>query len=312
MPSPPFEPAKDYELIDYGNGRKLEAFAGVIINRPCPAADCRPQLPSLWPSAQLIYEPSTASKVRAGRWISNQEESRLLLEEPWILPIQSIKLSIKPQISGQLGAFPEHWQQWPWFKEQIEHWYSRALEPSNANTSHDRPVFRVLHLFAYTGATTLALATMNAEVTHVDAMRSAVDWARDNARLSQMESSPIRWIVDDARAYVHREIKRERRYELIVLDPPTYGHGSRGQAWSIGKDLEPLLAACNTLLSNDAIGVVLTGHSPDVDWDRVGRTEKQPVQIVRSTLHDRSGRALDCGYVARFLNKLPPQSLAGT
>ncbi|MCU0710267.1 MAG: class I SAM-dependent methyltransferase, partial [Pirellula sp.] len=220
------------------------------------------------------------------------------------LSIQSLKLWIKPQVSGQLGAFPEHWQQWPWFCEQIEGWHAR---------SSDRSPPRVLHLFAYTGATTLALAMMQAEVTHVDAMRSAVEWARENARWSQLESLPIRWIIDDARDYVQREIKRERRYELIVLDPPSYGHGSRGQAWSIGRDLEPLIADCHSLLSGDAIGIVLSGHSPDVDLNHLGGGMPGlcSPQIVRATLRDRSGRALDCGYVARFLTLPSTKRLAG-
>jgi 23S rRNA (cytosine1962-C5)-methyltransferase len=303
MHSTPSEQPLAYELIDFGHGRKLESFAGVIVDRPCPLADCQPELPALWLSAQLIYEPSTASKVREGEWISSGKGMKPLIDEGWLLPTQSLMLSIKPQVSGQLGVFPEHWQQWPWFGRQLEGWYASNLARSMENELQEKTIVRVLHLFAYTGATTLALASMNAEVTHVDAMRSAVEWARENARLSQMEAYPIRWIVDDARAYVHREIKRERRYELIVLDPPSYGHGSRGQPWSIGRDLEPLLEACHSLLSQNAIGIVLSGHSPDLDLNLLRRAMPAlgPPQIVRAIQQDRSGRPLDCGYVARFL-----------
>jgi 23S rRNA (cytosine1962-C5)-methyltransferase len=312
MPPPPSEHPHQYELIDFGHGRKLESFSGVIVDRPCPAAECPPELPSLWSSAQLIYEPSTVSKVRAGRWISSGEGSNRLIDEGWHLSIQSLKLSIKPQVSGQLGGFPEHWQQWPWFRNQLEAWHARNSTRSMVHDSQVKPLTRVLHLFAYTGATTLALASMNAEVTHVDAMRSAVEWGRENARLSQMETCPIRWIVDDVRAYVQREIKRERRYDLIIMDPPSYGHGSRGQAWSIGRDLEPLVAACQSLLSENAIGIVLSGHSPDVDLSDLGRAGGYRPDILRATLRDRSGRALDCGYVARFLTLPYTKRLAGT
>jgi len=150
---------------------------------------------------------------------------------------------------------------------------------------------------------------MGAEVTHVDAMRSAVQWARDNCRASERESLPIRWIVDDARKYVERERKRGKKYDLVLLDPPTYGHGASGEAWSIQRDLKPLLCSCVELISNQGIGMVLTGHSVDIDlqelYDAVRRSSKNlectEFETARSKLTDRSGRTLDCGYVARFL-----------
>jgi 23S rRNA (cytosine1962-C5)-methyltransferase len=168
---------------------------------------------------------------------------------------------------------------------------------------------KALHLFAYTGATTLALAAMGMHVTHVDAMESAVGWARENARLSAMQECPIRWIVDDARAYVARELRRGNQYDLILLDPPSYGHGSRGQAWEIHRDLLPLLQDAWSLLSSRAIGVVLTGHSPDVDVRSIHRglvesvegPDRVRLEASQAVLTDTSGRGMDCGYVARFL-----------
>jgi 23S rRNA (cytosine1962-C5)-methyltransferase len=211
---------------------------------------------------------------------------------------------LRPQSSVQIGLFPEHWNTWPWIAERMSAW--QHSHPTEGIAS-DPP--RVLHLFAYTGATTLALAKMGAHVTHVDAMSSAVQWGRENANLSGLESRPVRWIVDDVRKYVARELRRGQAYDLIVLDPPSYGHGTKGQAWEIHRDLVPLVEECWQLLSEGAIGMVLTGHSPDVSFKELkmvleevdGSTGSVQYQTQQAGLLDRSGRMLDCGYVAKFV-----------
>jgi len=299
-----------YQLIDFGNCRKLESFGGILVDRPCPAATNLPNTPNFWASAELIYQ---SADERSGKWVSRAPSSSSTV---WMLPIQlnlkqTLQLIVKPQSSGQLGLYPEHWQQWPRFEHQLDQW-----RRSQSAESHGPDAPRVLHLFASTGATTLALAAMHAEVTHVDAMRSAVDWARENCRSSGMEALPIRWIVDDARKYVERERKRKKEYELILLDPPSYGHGTEGQAWSIQRDLPPLLVACADLLSDHGIGLVLTGHSPDIQLNALRRTidaSGKNRRFVRfeteqAALIDRAGRTLDCGYVARFLTVFPTGS----
>lgn len=308
-----------YELIDFGRGRKLESFGGFVVSRPSPAASGQVSLPGVWESAKLIYEPS---QDRTGRWLRPTGDQQS--EEPWTVELNasssvypwnavasegsqrsfklddpSLRFIVRPQTSGQLGLFPEHWLQWPWYDMRLERW----------KNLHSQSKPRVLHLFAYTGATTIALAAMGAEVTHVDAMRSAVEWARDNCRASDRESLPIRWIVDDARKYVDRERKRGKEYDLVILDPPTYGHGAAGEAWSIQRDLEPLICRCAELISNRGIGIVLTGHSLDIELPEVHRMvrrgskklEYAGFEVERSIVTDRSGRPMDCGYVARFL-----------
>jgi 23S rRNA (cytosine1962-C5)-methyltransferase len=324
---PSIEPVRNhpsphvYELIDFGRGRKLESFGGFVVNRPCPAASGKVSLPDAWESANLIYE---SSLDRPGRWQQptgdNQPPASWVVEfhdssSESFLDARPLRFIVRPQTSGQLGLFPEHWLQWPWLGNQLERWRKLHSKPvhntpvhSDQKTSNEPTQPRVLHLFAYTGATTLALATMGAEVTHVDAMRSAVEWARDNCRASGRESLPIRWIVDDARKYVERERKRGKKYDLVLLDPPTYGHGASGEAWSIQRDLEPLLCRCADLISDQGIGLVLTGHSIDIDLQElncaVRRSSKNlactEFETARSNLTDRSGRTLDCGYVARF------------
>jgi 23S rRNA (cytosine1962-C5)-methyltransferase len=293
-----------YELIDFGRGRKLESFGGILVNRPCPAADSLSTTTNDWESARLIYQ---LAQDRKGHWLGSGGNPPL--PEPWMVEIalpndmHHLRLVARALAAGQLGVFPEHWQQWEWFKTHFGRWRVAGRE---GNGVFGKP--RILHLFAYTGATTLALAAMQGDVTHVDAMRSAVEWARENSQASQLESSSIRWIVDDARKYVSREARRKKKYDLIVMDPPSYGHGAAGQSWSIQRDLEPLLLECAALVDPQGIGIVLTGHSPDIDLQQLhralARSDRGPSwsnwETERASLQDRAGRTLDCGYVARF------------
>lgn len=302
------EPLTGYELIDFGRGRKLESFGGILVDRPCPAAIGFATQTSLWESAELIYEtpPDSGCGWRTLQGCPPSRSSWMVELRSWPRAY-SLRLIVRVQSTGQLGLFPEHWQQWTWLDDRISRW-------RGANEENMSPVRapRVLHLFAYTGATTLALAAMQAEVTHVDAMQSAVDWARENARASNLSESPIRWIVDDARKYVAREGRRGKKYDLILLDPPSYGHGPSGRAWAIQRDLEPLLLACAELVEPDGIGLVLTGHSPDVDLqslrDALAGSAGQRWEYLETEtaeLRDRAGRELNCGYVARFFPDSP-------
>jgi 23S rRNA (cytosine1962-C5)-methyltransferase len=168
---------------------------------------------------------------------------------------------LRPTETGQVGLFPEHLATIPWLVDQVA---------SRAPLGGTPPA--VLHLFAYTGLATLAMARAGAAVAHVDASRPTVSWARENAELNDLTGRPIRWLVDDAPTFVAREARRGRRYDGIVLDPPTYGHGERrGQAWRIETDLEPLLAACREIATDDAF-VLLTAHTEAFGPERVGAT----------------------------------------
>jgi 23S rRNA (cytosine1962-C5)-methyltransferase len=294
-----------YELIDFGDGRKLERFGDIVVDRPCPAAECEPSEPESWASAGLIYHSSRLNSGSPTAWSfrENQVEQGSCIDS-WDCAIGVLVFRLRPQSSGQIGLFPEHWNTWPWIAERLSAW--QVAQASGGGTT---TVPRVLHLFAYTGATTLALAKMGAHVTHVDAMGSAVQWGRENAKLSGLESRPVRWIVEDARKYVSREIRRGQTYDLVVLDPPSYGHGTKGQAWEIHRDLVPLVEGCWQLLSEAAIGMVLTGHSPDVSFKELkmvldevdGGAGAVQYQTQQAGLLDRSGRMLDCGYVAKFV-----------
>ena len=199
---------------------------------------------------------------------------------------------------GHVGLFPEQIANWRW------------LEAFASSAKSERPL-KALNLFGYTGGSTLALAAASFQVTHVDASRPTVQWARKNARLSGLESTEIRWIIDDVRDYVKRELKRDERYDVILMDPPAYGHGADGKGWELTRDLDDLIEDSLSLLSANPIAFLITGHSPissiekgpmsGTSWDRLksrfGQLSKHHVSLADSSL-----RKLDFGYAYRFWN----------
>lgn len=285
--SPRFEPT-DYALIDFGQGRKLESFGDFLLDRPSPPADsARRANPAAWSADRLEYQRVGST---AGDW-----KSRRQFPPMWGVRVGPIRLRIKPTQFGHVGFFPEHLRHWGWLQ---------AIQQG----SH-RPL-RILHLFAYTGATTLFLATTGAEVTHVDAARNVVNWARQNGSDSGLEKAAIRWINDDARKFVRRELKRGARYDGVILDPPNYGHGAQGQVWRIEKHLPPLLKGLRELVAGPQGFWLLTCHSPGFDATRLRHcltheAELSPEGELESgpmTLTTADGRALPSGYFARWTN----------
>lgn len=202
----------------------------------------------------------------------------------------------KPTPAGQIGIFPEHWAHWAWIEEKID------------STAKPRDDVRILNLFGYTGATTLFLASLGVQVTHVDASKPTVEWAKQNATLSGLDEAPTRWIVDDAVGFVRRELRRGRQYDAILLDPPTYGHGPKGKRWEILRDLSDLLLICWQLLSDQRIGVLLCGHSSHLSiqdlndhlQNELGRTAIGHCNVEKSYLESSFGRRLDCGFAAKY------------
>jgi 23S rRNA (cytosine1962-C5)-methyltransferase len=278
----------NYELIDFGHGRKLEKVGGLVLSRPCPGAKNEPSGSPLWGEEDLFFDPQN------GLW-KVAESSKPLLNH-WSITTRSVTLKLRPTAAGQIGIFPEHWLHWDWMTQRLQ---QNEDELSSS---------RVLSLFAYTGATTLFLASQGVQVTHVDASKPTVTWARENCQRSTLEAAPIRWLVEDAVRYVEREWKRGNQYEAIILDPPTYGHGTRDEAWDIHKDLVILLQKCWELLSERRKFVLLCGHSPGVDLRQVARELGSGVgqaqlgknTVMQAGLNDSYGRTLDCGFVSRF------------
>lgn len=234
-------PTPAYELIDFGAGRKLERIGGRLLDRPCPPAVNVARALAPWPPVDARFE---ADRIARGRWVGVAPPAG------WECEIGSIVLSLRQGEFGHVGVFPE----------QAPLWSALSVDLGNATGA------KVLSLFAYTGGATLAAAAAGAEVVHVDSSKSAVDWARRNAERSGLSEAPIRWIVDDAAAFVAREIRRGRRYDAIVLDPPSYGAGGKGRRWSIDSDLPALLDDCRTLTGPTPRRIVLSCHSPG--WGR--------------------------------------------
>ena len=230
----------DYSLLDFGQGRKLERFGPFTLDRPAPAAaGKRRARPELWESAHARYERESDKR---GVW-----EGIKNLPPTWTVAHGRATFELKPNEFGHVGLFAEQAENWDWISRQM----ARANRPP-----------KVLNLFAYTGGSTLAAALAGAEVTHVDAAKNVVAWARRNAELSGLTDAPIRWIVEDAPTFVARELKRGNRYDAVILDPPTYGHGRKGEAWRLQDGLLPLLKACGELTASQRAFIVLSCHSP--------------------------------------------------
>ncbi len=226
----------DYELLDSGNGRKLERFGAIVTDRPDAQAIWSPRKPELWESAMARF----AQEGKEGAWSFKAD-----VPETWSIAFDGLRFNLRFGNFKHLGLFPEHASQWQWIQERV----------SNLETPN------VLNLFGYTGAASLAAAKAGANVTHVDSSKQSVEWASENARSSGIEDG-IRWIVDDAAAFVKREAKRGANYEGIVLDPPAFGRGAKGQVWHIEEDLMPLLLNLKEILS-DRPGsfVLLSGYA---------------------------------------------------
>ena len=271
----------DVGLVDFGDAARLERFGDRLVDRPHPAAFGARRDPAAWLAADLRFDRDagwSGPAVDAGSW--NVEVAGVLLE-------------LRTTDGGQVGLFPEHVAMLPWLG-------ARVAERLGAD---ERPA--ILHLFAYTGLTTFSLARAGAAVTHVDASRPTVAWARRNAEVAGLADRPIRWIVDDAMAFTEREARRDRRYAGIVLDPPTYGHGPDGRAWRLDTDLEPLLAECSRILEPGGF-VLLTAHTPTIDGDGLRRALERAMRVPSPTvetgelgLDTPDGRRLDLGWFAR-------------
>jgi len=226
--------ADDYELLDSGDGRKFERFGAVSLVRPCSQAMWRPRDEAAWRSATATFD-----REDGNRW-----HGRSALPEKWEITTAGIKFRLSGTDFGHLGIFPEQRAQWRWIRENV-----------GKGTT-------VLNLFAYSGGSTMAAALGGAEVCHLDAAKGMVQWARENAVLNGLAGSPIRWIVDDAHKFMRREVRRERRYDAVILDPPTFGRGANGEMYKIERDLKETLMLVEAVLSSRPRFVLFSSHTP--------------------------------------------------
>lgn len=247
-----------YLLLDSGDQQKLERFGQYLIVRPCSQALWRPALPKEeWHSADAFF-----SRDGGNAWTFRKK-----IPEYWYAEIEGVRFKISPTDFGHLGVFPEHSLLWKWMKESI---------------SESKATPQILNLFAYSGGATMAAAQAGARVCHLDASKGMVAWARENAVHNQLSSAPIRWIVDDAVKFLKREIKRGQRYEGIILDPPSFGRGNKGEVFKIERDIHELLDLSQELLSENPLFLLFTTHTP-------GMTPIAMDHLMRQAINKRKG-----------------------
>jgi len=279
---------KDFEVIDTGEGDKLERWGNFVLRRPDPQIIWPIQNEDeQWRKADAHYHRSSSG---GGQWqIRNKE-----MPERWTISYEELRFHIKPTSFKHTGLFPEQAVNWSWMMNKIR----------NAN----RPI-RVLNLFAYSGGATVACAAAGAEVCHVDAAKGMVQWAKENAALSGLEDAPIRYITDDVFKFVQREQRRGRQYDAIIMDPPSYGRGPKGETWKLEENLFPFLQTCMTIMSDNPLFLLInsytTGLSPTVLQHlltmSMGNKYGGEINCGEIGLPiTRSGLALPCGILGRW------------
>jgi 23S rRNA (cytosine1962-C5)-methyltransferase len=284
LPSPDW---KDYALVDSGGGQRLEKYGPYLLVRPEPEAVWKPALSaSEWQAAQARFIPSPEENGGHWEWLKPGPER-------WEMQYKDLRFWVSLGASRHTGLFPEQAVQWDWSRQQIR--------------TAGRPL-SVLNLFGYTGLASLAAARAGAKVTHLDASRKVVTWARDNQALSGLESAPIRWIIDDALKFVHREARRGAGYDGIILDPPKFGRGPKGEIWEFYKLIPELLEACREAFGSQPRFLLLTAYAVKASavtlyhaveemmqsWK--GRTEAGEVVLVDQS----AGRSLSTAIFARW------------
>lgn len=256
---------KDYEVLDCSGGEKLERWGKYFLVRPDPQVIWNtPKNHSGWKGYDAKYARSSSG---GGAWNTKK------LPEKWQIQYKELTFQVKPMNFKHTGVFPEQAANWDWAMQQIR--------------QAQRPV-QVLNLFAYTGGATLACAAAGASVCHVDAARGMVAWARENAAVSGLGDKPIRWIVDDCAKFVEREIKRGRRYDAIIMDPPSYGRGPSGEVWKLEKNLYDFVKLCAGVLSDDPLFVIINSYTTGLAPSVVG-------YLSDSIFASRFGGETECG-----------------
>ena len=281
----------DYALLDSGDGRKLERYGPYTVVRPEPQCFWSPRLPAAeWEDADAVFDPS--DEEDAGRWRFKGQT-----DEAWMMSWGDVRFNARFTAFRHLAFFPEQAANWTWLRDRI----AAAKEPP-----------RVLNLFGYTGAASLIAAAAGAEVTHVDASKKAIQWARDNQAASKLDAAPVRWIVDDAVKFAERDIRRGKRYDGILLDPPRFGRGPDGEVWSLEADLPHLLDLTRQLLAPGPSFMVLTAYAirasflsiheitADLLGHRPGTIASGELAVRETGDPERPGRLLATSMFSRF------------
>lgn len=258
---------KTYELIDSGHGRKLERFGDVIFSRPDPQALWNPLQP------ESVWKQSHATFIRKGK--HTEWNIKPTVPKKWPIEFGGFTFVIRPTSFKHTGLFPEQSVNWMFIEEKIK---------------KSKREISVLNLFGYTGGATLAAAKAGASVTHVDGSKVAITWAKENAEASGLRDKPIRWIADDAVAYLKREIKRGKSYDAIIMDPPAFGHGPSGELFKIEEQFAELLELCKKVLSRNPLFFIISGYA-------AGYSPITYANALSQTVNGLGG-SIECGELA--------------
>ena len=294
-------PERDYELLDSGDGEKLERFGKYVTARPDPQALWPKRDLDLWKRASAVFGRNGGTSLtsdRAGEQRAKGADKgewalKTKLDERWKATIGEITFWVRLSSFKHVGVFPEHEPSWAWMMKTI----SEAKRP-----------IKVLNLFGYTGGASLAAAKAGAEVVHVDASKVAIKAARENAEVSGLAEKPIRWILEDAATFVERELRRGNKYDAIIMDPPAFGHGANGEIWKIEDHLIPLVKNCAAILNEQPLFMLMNGYASGYSalaykqimescLNRGGSTEVGELTIKESGSNPRN---LPAGIFARW------------
>lgn len=269
----------EYKLLDSGGGRRLEKYGEYVLDRPDPQAIWNKKYPGNWVGVSAVFKKLKEDK---GEWIK-----KVGIPEKWRVDHKNLSFWVKLTPFKHTGLFPEQSVQWDYIQNKIN--------------SESRQI-SMLNLFAYTGAATVAGAKAGASVTHVDASKPAVTWANENRNLNNLANAPIRWIVDGALEFTEREIKRGNKYDAIVMDPPVYGHGPKGEVWNFEKDFYKLMENCSKILSDKPLFVLVNTYAVSLSSIALKNTMEnfftgKNVNVTNGELclKEESGRLLSTG-----------------
>lgn len=283
----------DYELLDTGQGERLERWGTVVVRRPDPQIIWpRSAGAEVWAKATAIFQP--VAKGERGGWKFFKP-----LPAPWMVEFSGMKFLLKASPFKHTGLFAEQAANWAWMVENLK--FNRSTG-SRQNTK-----CRILNLFAYTGGATMVLTGAGHFVTHVDASKPALAWAKENQRLNGFSETSVRWILDDCLKFVKREVRRGAKYDGILMDPPAFGHGPTGRVWKFNADLPGLLADCARLLSPNARFLLVNGYATNSSALALGNLMENAVagqagkvEAGELCLRETSGRLISTGIFSRW------------
>jgi 23S rRNA (cytosine1962-C5)-methyltransferase len=291
-------PWDDYALIDCGGGKKLERYGRFTVVRPEPQCFWAQALgEEVWAGADAVFDPT--DEEDDGRWRTSKP-----IPDTWPMRWGEVRFKARLTAFRHLAFFPEQAANWAWLDQRV-----RARRAAGGEAP------RILNLFGYTGVASLVCAAAGAHVTHVDASKKSVGWARENADLSGLSDRPIRWLCEDARRYVQREVRRGARYDGIILDPPKYGRGPGGEVWRLFEDLTELTANCASLLSENADFLLLNAYAARISGLSLAHLMHDAVggrggaidwgELALAEDEDAAARAIGLSFFARWSRGAP-------